>query len=198
MKKILLLCMVVMAAVGCQVQPTPGVVEVTGGTIQGVVEEDMTVFKGIPFAAPPVDDLRWKAPQPVIPWEGVRMADKFGPSPMTMFGGEDASEDCLYLNIWTPAKSTKDKLAVMVWIYGGGFSMGTSSSYDGAALAREGVVLVTINYRVGNLGYFAHPALSAENPEKVSGIRNKNKLTNIENRLVVAMGKDSCRREVWN
>ena len=170
MKKILLCCMAVLALMSCQNQPkTPGLLEVTGGMIQGVVEEDMTIFKGIPFAAPPVGDLRWKAPQPVIPWEGVRMADKFGPSPIAMFGGEDASEDCLYLNIWTPAKSSKDKLAVMVWIYGGGFSMGSSSSYDGAALAREGVVLVTINYRVGNLGYFAHPALSAENTEKVSG-----------------------------
>ena len=171
MKKIMLLCLVAWTVMSCNTQPkTPGLVAVTGGMIQGVVEEDMTIFKGIPFAAPPVGDLRWKAPQPVIPWEGVREANEFGPSPLSSMGfPKDASEDCLYLNVWTPAKSPKDKLPVMVWIYGGGFMMGTSSFYDGAALAREGVVLVTINYRVGKLGYFAHPALSAENPEHVSG-----------------------------
>ena len=163
--------MVVLVAMVCNAQPkTAGQVKVTGGVIQGVVEDGMMIFKGIPFAAPPVGELRWKAPQPVIPWEGVRNADKFGPSPISSMGGQrDASEDCLYLNVWTPAKSQKEKLPVMVWIYGGGFSMGTSSYYDGAPIAREGVVLVTINYRVGKLGYFAHPALSAENPEHVSG-----------------------------
>ena len=171
MKKYLLLCMAALLAIACNKKPeTPGLVRVTGGTIQGVVEEDMTIFKGIPFAAPPVGELRWKAPQPVVPWEGVRQADQFGPSPMTSWGGQDdASEDCLYLNVWTPAKSPDEKLPVMVWIYGGGFAMGTSSFYDGAPIAREGVVLVTINYRVGRLGFFAHPALSAENPEHVSG-----------------------------
>ena len=171
MRKYLLLCVAALLAMACNKKPeTPGLVRVTGGMIQGVVEEDMTIFKGIPFAAPPVGELRWKAPQPVVPWEGVRQADKFGPSPMTSWGGQDdASEDCLYLNVWTPAKSSDEKLPVMVWIYGGGFAMGTSSFYDGAPIAREGVVLVTINYRVGRLGFFAHPALSAENPEHVSG-----------------------------
>ncbi len=171
MKKILLFCMVTLALTACNNQPkTPGLVKVTGGLVQGVVEDDMMIFKGIPFAAPPVGDLRWKAPQPVIPWEGVRDASQFGPSPLSSMGfPKDASENCLYLNVWTPAKSAKDRLPVMVWIYGGGFSMGTSSFYDGAPLAREGVVLVTINYRVGKLGYFAHPALSAENPQHVSG-----------------------------
>ena len=170
MRKVLF-CMVVLVAMVCNAQPkTTGQVKVTGGVIQGIVEDDMMIFKGIPFAAPPVGELRWKAPQPVIPWEGVRNADKFGPSPISSMGGQrDASEDCLYLNVWTPAKSLKEKVPVMVWIYGGGFSMGTSSYYDGAPIAREGVVLVTINYRVGKLGYFAHPALSAENPEHVSG-----------------------------
>jgi para-nitrobenzyl esterase len=171
MKKNLLFCMIALVATACSVQPEiPGRVKVTGGMVQGVVEDDMMVFKGIPFAAPPVGDLRWKAPQPVIPWDTVLNADKFGPSPLSSMGfPQDASEDCLYLNVWTPAKSMKEKLPVMVWIYGGGFAMGTSSFYDGAAIAREGVVLVTINYRVGRLGYFAHPALSAENPEHVSG-----------------------------
>ena len=145
-------------------------VKVDGGYIQGVVEPGMTVYKGIPFAAPPVGDLRWKAPQDVIPWEGVRDAGKFGPSPISsMPFPPDQSEDCLYLNVWTPASSPKEKLPVMVWIYGGGFSMGTSSFYDGAPIAKEGVILVTINYRVGNIGYFAHPELSAENPNNVSG-----------------------------
>ena len=163
--------MVGLAAMVSNAQPEiPGRVEVIGGVIQGVVEDDMMIFKGIPFAAPPVGELRWKAPQPVIPWEGVLNADQFGPSPVSSMGfPQDASEDCLYLNVWTPAKSPNEDLPVMVWIYGGGFAMGTSSFYDGAAIAREGVVLVTINYRVGRLGYFAHPALSAENPEHVSG-----------------------------
>ena len=171
MKRVLLFCMVALVMMACNTQPkTPGLVEVTGGMIQGVVEDGMTIFKGIPFAAPPVGDLRWKAPQPVVPWEGVRNADKFGPSPFANMGPQDnSSEDCLYLNVWTPAQSPKEKLPVMVWIYGGGFSMGTSSFYDGAPIARQGVVLVTINYRVGKLGYFAHPALSAENPQHVSG-----------------------------
>jgi len=138
--------MVVLVAMVCNAQPkTAGQVKVTGGVIQGVVEDGMMIFKGIPFAAPPVGELRWKAPQPVIPWEGVRNADKFGPSPISSMGGQrDASEDCLYLNVWTPAKSQKEKWPVMVWIYGGGFSMGTSSYYDGAPIAREGVVLETM------------------------------------------------------
>lgn len=145
-------------------------VKVEGGYVQGLADGEMKIFKGIPFAAPPVGDLRWKAPQPVVPWDGVRDALEFGPSPVSnMPFPPGQSEDCLYLNIWTKAGSSKDMLPVMVWIYGGGFSMGTSSFYDGAPLAEEGVVLVTINYRVGRLGYFAHPELSAENPEGVSG-----------------------------
>lgn len=154
---------------GCKDRPA-GQVKVEGGWIQGEVLDGMTVYKGIPFAAPPVGELRWKAPQPVIPWEGVRDALEFGPSPYAnMPFPQGQSEDCLYLNVWTPAKTPKDKLAVMVWIYGGGFSMGTSSFYDGAPIAKEGVVLVTINYRVGKIGLFAHPELSAENPQGVSG-----------------------------
>lgn len=155
--------------VSCAEPATPGLVKVEGGLVQGIVEEGMTIYKGIPFAAPPVGDLRWKAPQPVIPWEGVLEADTFsaGPHANMPFGQQD--EDCLYLNIWTPAKSPKDKLPVMVWIYGGGFSMGNAAMYDGAKLASQGVVYVAPNYRVGKIGLMAHPELSAENPEGVSG-----------------------------
>lgn len=168
---ILLVCACAIALVSCTSKLEPGQVKVTGGIIQGTVNDGMSVYKGIPFAAPPVGDLRWKAPQPVIPWEGVRDATEFGPSPIQSmaFPGMTLSEDCLYLNVWTPAQSKKDKLPVMVWIYGGGFMMGSSSLYDGAPLAEMGVVLVTINYRVGQLGYFAHPELSAESPDHVSG-----------------------------
>lgn len=155
----------------CCSQPSEfSLVKVDGGIVRGVASENMTVFKGIPFAAPPTGDLRWKAPQPVVPWNGVRDADEFGPSPISSMGfPKGASEDCLYLNVWTPAKSRSDKLPVMVWIYGGGFSMGTSSFYDGTAIAQSGVILVTINYRVGKIGLLAHPDLSAENPQHVSG-----------------------------
>ena len=158
------------AAVSCGKQITEQV-EVTGGTIKGTMTETMATYKGIPFAAPPVGDHRWKAPQPVIPWEGVKDATKYGPGPIQGAGQESAdfSEDCLYLNVWTPAKTTKDRLPVLVWIYGGGFSMGSSAFNDGTALAEKGVVLVSMNYRVGQLGFMAHPELSAENPEGVSG-----------------------------
>ena len=149
----------------------PGQVKVTGGIIQGTVMDDMCVYKGIPFAAPPTGENRWKAPQPVQPWDGVKETVNYGPGPIQGSGQEteDFSEDCLYLNVWTPAKSPKDKLPVLVWIYGGGFSMGSSAFNDGSELARKGVVLVSMNYRVGQLGFFAHPELSAENPQGVSG-----------------------------
>lgn len=142
-------------------------IDVTGGTIEGVTEDGMNVYKGIPFAAPPVGDLRWKAPQPVVAWDGVREARQFGNSPVQAMGGGD--EDCLYLNVWTPAEKVNEKLPVMVWIFGGGFAMGSSSEFDGAPLARKGVVFVSINYRVGTMGFFAHPQLSEENPQHVSG-----------------------------
>lgn len=173
MKKLsVLICglALLVAALSCK-PSVPGQVKVTGGWIQGEVTEDMCVYKGIPFAAPPVGDLRWKAPQPVIPWDGIREAKEFGPGPVQGFSfpGSNNGEDCLYLNLWSPAKSPKDKLPVLVWIYGGGFSMGSSSQYDGRPLAEKGVILVTINYRVGQLGYFVYPELSAEDPHHVSG-----------------------------
>src|SRR4051812_42427306 len=137
----------------------PGPVKVDGGVLQGVSDDGLLVYKGIPFAAPPVGDLRWKAPHPAAKWEGVRMADKFAPAPMQ--GGNPPSgksEDCLYLNVWTPAKSAKDNMPVLVWIYGGGFAGGYTSepTYSGEKLAKKGVVLVSIAYRVGQLGFLAH------------------------------------------
>ncbi|WP_207421355.1 carboxylesterase/lipase family protein [Desertivirga brevis] len=147
-------------------------VKVDGGMVQGTKENGLEVFKGIPFAAPPVNELRWKAPQPVVKWDGVKQATKFAPSPYQA-GNPPAgkSEDCLYLNVWTPAKSPKEKLPVLVWIYGGGFSFGSTAEpvCTGEHLATKGVVVVSIAYRVGKLGFLAHPELSAENPDKVSG-----------------------------
>lgn len=145
-------------------------VEVTGGKVRGVVQDGVVSFKGIPFAAPPIGEFRWKAPQPVNPWDGVLQADKFGPSPMQplpisqMIEVEPPSEDCLYLNVWTPANSPDERRPVMIWIYGGAFAFGGTSIpiTDGRKLAEKGVVVVSIAYRIGPLGFLAHPELSAE------------------------------------
>lgn len=158
----------------CAVRPAFAQIQtakVAGGELQGVVADGVASFKGIPFAAPPVGDLRWKAPQPVKPWTGVRKAGAFGPGPMqdtrmiAMMGGStEVSEDCLYLNVWTAAKSADEKRPVMVWIYGGAFMGGMTGIplYDGTKLAQKGVVLVSIGYRVGPFGFLAHPELSQE------------------------------------
>jgi len=153
--------------------------KVEQGRLQGAKEESLTVYRGIPFAAPPVGELRWRAPQPAARWEGVRRADKFAPECVqgnfgAGSGGGQApamSEDCLYLNVWTPAKSASERIPVLVWIYGGGFNGGATSipTYSGVVLAQKGVVLVSIAYRVGALGFLAHPELSAESAEHVSG-----------------------------
>ena len=131
----------------------------------------MRIFKGIPFAAPPVGNLRWRAPQPVAHWDGVRKADQF--SPVCMQNAPNAaaskpSEDCLYLNVWTSAKSASEKRPVMVWIYGGGFTSGSASvpNYDGEHLAAKGAVVVTFNYRLGAFGFFAHPELTKESDRR--------------------------------
>ncbi len=155
----------------CSTLP-PDQVMVEQGIVQGTIEDGLRVFKGIPFAAPPVGDLRWKAPQPAEKWKGVKLTTEYAPAPMQ--GGNPPSgksEDCLYLNIWTPAKTSKDKIPVLVWIYGGGFSFGSTSEpvYDGTKLANKGVLLVSIAYRVNQFGFLAHPELSAENPNHVSG-----------------------------
>ena len=160
------------AGLGLAQQPAP--VKVEDGLVQGTSEDGLTVYRGIPFAAPPVGDLRWRAPQPAAKWDGVRQADKFAPMPHSGFGNPPApgmSEDCLYLNVWTPAKSASDRIPVLVWIYGGGFSGGSTSdpNYSGEKLAKKGVVLVSIAYRVGQLGFLAHPELSAETTNHVSG-----------------------------
>ena len=177
------------------------VVRVEGGELQGVVADGVLTFKGIPFAAPPVGELRWRPPQPAAKWKGVRQAaefgadcmqGRFGPPPGARAGAPPAqgttpapapqppaaapavrapSEDCLYLNVWRPADPAARNLPVMVWIYGGGFTGGSSASPNtsGAAFATQGVVLVAMNYRVGRFGFFAFPALSSERPDETKG-----------------------------
>ena len=162
------------------------IVKTDAGEVSGSLNAtgDVYAFKGIPFAAPPVGDLRWKAPQPVQPWAGVKKCVAFGPSPMQatpapfsmwseefLIPKEPISEDCLYLNVWTGAKSPGEKRAVIVWIYGGGFASGGSAVpiYDGEAMAKKGIVFVSVNYRVGPFGFFAHPDLTKESGRNASG-----------------------------
>jgi len=151
-------------------------VRVGSGRVSGVASGDVRVYKGIPFAAAPVGKLRWRPPQPVVTWEGIRRCTAFAPScpqPRQIVGRDvgERSEDCLYLNVWTPAEAADGRLPVMVWIHGGGHTTGSGSLsyYDGESLARQGVVVVTINYRLGPLGYLAHPLLSKESGRGVSG-----------------------------
>ena len=153
---------------------------VEGGVIADVQPNSTGVrsFKGIPFAAPPIGELRWRAPQSVKPWQGERSADQFGPKCMQTGQPSDIdphnllmSEDCLYLNVWTPAKSSDDRLPVMVWIYGGGFKTGSGSEpwYNGANLAKKGVIVVTVNYRLDVFGFLSHPELTSESNDHASG-----------------------------
>lgn len=148
------------------------------GVLQGVVDSGIVVFKGVPFARPPVGDLRWREPQPPESWTGVRPAENFGPRCMQRpifgdmnFRSSGMSEDCLYLNIWTSAKTGLEKLPVLVYFYGGGFAAGDGSEprYDGEVMARKGIVAVTVNYRLTVFGFLAHPELTAESPHKASG-----------------------------
>jgi para-nitrobenzyl esterase len=147
-------------------------VQLDSGLISGVDG----VFRGIPYAAPPVGKLRWREPQPVAHWDGVRKADQFGaicmqPAPRGATSAPNMSEDCLFLNVWTAASSASDRRPVMVWIHPGGYQTGSGSTpgYDGEALAKKGVVLVTINYRLGVFGFFSHPELTKESEHHASG-----------------------------
>ena len=160
------------------------IAETENGKVRGLPAADprITSFKGIPFAAPPVGENRWRAPQPAANWEGVRDCFEFAPISVqdTPGIGDDLycrewhvdpeipmSEDCLYLNVWTNAKKTDEKLPVLVWFFGGGFQWGYTAEmeFDGERIARRGIVVVTVNYRLGALGFLAHPQLTAEQPD---------------------------------
>jgi para-nitrobenzyl esterase len=149
----------------------PLVARVAGGTVRGVLEHGVIAFKGIPYAAPPVGALRWAPPKPVKPWSGALAAQRFGPDCMQLPTPGDRAplrteprEDCLYVNVWRPRSASARGLPVMVWIYGGGFVDGGTSLavYDGTEFARDAVVLVSFNYRLGNFGFFAFPAIARE------------------------------------
>jgi para-nitrobenzyl esterase len=160
------------AAISDPVRTDSGLVSGTPGS-----SDDVRVYKGIPFAAPPVGDLRWRAPQPPAHWEGVRKAEQFSPVCMQQQRGPAAasgpapSEDCLYLNVWTAAKAPGERRPVIVWTYGGAFTGGAGSvpMYNGEALAKKGVVVVTYNYRLGVFGFLAHPELTKESGHNASG-----------------------------
>lgn len=147
------------------------------GKIAGTVKDNISIFKGIPYAAPPVGSRRWRAPEPADSWRDVKQTVAFAPacpqlsSLFTDVPGQERSEDCLYLNIWTPATKTDQNLAVIVWIHGGGYSFGSTAQpiFNGENLAKKGVVFVSIAYRLGPLGFFSHPELSAETEQNVSG-----------------------------
>ncbi|MBZ5602571.1 MAG: carboxylesterase family protein [Acidobacteriia bacterium] len=149
----------------------PEPLHVEQGQVTGVAGNDASVrvFKGIPFAAAPTGELRWKAPKAPAPWEGAKAADHFSPTCMQRGRGTESSEDCLYLNVYTAAKTAKDRRPVMVWIHGGALTSGAGSLYDGEALSKKGVVVVTINYRLGIFGFFAHPELTRESDRNSSG-----------------------------
>jgi para-nitrobenzyl esterase len=180
---VVLLAVAVLALTSAGVAAIADPVRVEQGLLAGTngSSADVRVYRGIPFAAPPTGDLRWKAPQPPVAWQGPRQATEFSngcwqmqyPASAAIYQAKlpPLSEDCLYLNIWTRAKSAKDRLPVMVWIHGGGFTRGFAGtkSYDGEILARKGAVIVTINYRLGIFGFFAHPDLSAESGHHASG-----------------------------
>ena len=191
--KSLLAMPLVCLAVACGNAPKGAdnpVLTIEGGLVQGVLTDstNVMVYKGIPYAAPPTGELRWKKPQPVVAWDGVKIADKWGPAAMqakhqegqfytTEFyweGDPEMSEDCLYLNVWAPAATvgnTEAKLPVAMWIHGGAYSggYGYEVTMDGDDWAQHGVILVTINYRLGILGFLSHPLLSAEDADHTSG-----------------------------
>ena len=183
MKLLFALPLLFLAALASAQPPTParppGPVQVAGGRLAGVLlPGGIRVFKGVPYAAPPVGPRRWQAPQPAAPWPAVRAATEFGPRAMQQplfsdmtFRSQGVSEDCLYLNVWTGAQTAQEKRPVLVYFYGGGFVAGDGSEYryDGENLARRGLVTVTVNYRLGVFGFLAHPALTQESPQHASG-----------------------------
>ena len=187
MKKILVtVSLVFQIGFASHAQMNSIVAETEFGKVSGLLTNDgkIKVFKGIPFAAPPVGELRWKKPMPPVPWKDVRVCTTFSASPMQpkptpffvwteeyLIPTAPISEDCLYLNIWTSSKEKQKKKPVLVWIYGGGFTSGGSACpiYDGESFAREDVVFVSINYRVGIFGFFAHPDMNVNNDGLGSG-----------------------------
>ncbi|HZZ19396.1 MAG TPA: carboxylesterase family protein [Opitutaceae bacterium] len=169
-----------LSAVAAEAVLSSAQVKVANGVLEGTVEEDgVRTFKGIAYALPPVGNLRWREPQPVANWDGVRQATQFGPRPVQGYHNwpdmitrsPSMDEDCLYLNVWTRAAAATDALPVLVYFHGGGLVAGDGSElrYDGASDARKGVVVVTVNYRLGILGFFSHPELTSESPHKASG-----------------------------
>ena len=186
MKRLLLLPLLLLLTPAIAQNKNFDVVKTDAGELSGFTNPtgDVHIYKGIPFAAPPVGDLRWKEPQPVQPWQGVKKCTEFAASPMQgkpdefgvytrefLIPYQPISEDCLYLNVWTGAKSSTEKRPVLVYIYGGGFVSGGAGVpiYDGEAMAKKGIIFITINYRVGIFGFFAHPELTKESPHHASG-----------------------------
>ena len=178
---VLIICLVLIGLsfiAGCtQKEPAAGVVNETAvvktdaGSVSGLNQDGLRVFLGIPFAAPPTGDLRWRPPAPVKPWDGVKETKEYAATCPQPGSSVNMSEDCLYLNVWTPAQSANEKLPVMVFFYGGGFKEVAFSmpAYNGTTLAKKGVIVVTPNYRLGALGFLAHPQLDAESPHNASG-----------------------------
>jgi para-nitrobenzyl esterase len=170
-------CLLAAAAAGLATTGIAQNVLTESGTLSGISGNGLNVYEGVPFAVPPVGELRWRPPMPVAPWTATRKADAFAPACMQVgvsMPGETppaVSEDCLYLNIWTPAKSAREHLPVIVWIYGGGYINGSASMplYWGDKLARKGVIVVTIAYRLGPLGFLALSELTRESPHQSTG-----------------------------
>jgi para-nitrobenzyl esterase len=172
--------MLITSSIAQHTDSFPVQTKIENGTIEGLYDTrtGLQLYLGVPFAKPPVGSLRWKAPQPLENWTGVKQTKNFGPRPVQaiVFGDMNSrsngvSEDCLYLNVWTPANRNTKGLPVLVYFYGGGFVAGDGSEprYDGASMAKKGIVVVTVNYRLGLFGFFAHPELTKESPYKASG-----------------------------
>ncbi|MFH1684012.1 MAG: carboxylesterase family protein [Candidatus Margulisiibacteriota bacterium] len=192
-----LIIILLLAAAKITLFPQRDIVQLDSGPISGQTQAGVRTFLGIPFAAPPIEELRWRAPQPVKPWKKVLACTKMGPAcpqPHYLAVGP-TNEDCLYLNVWSPAKGPDKRLPVMVFIYGGAFTVGSAAEkdYNGANLAKNGVVMVTFNYRVGPFGFLSHPLLSKESPYGASGnygLMDQNAALKWVNRNIAAFGGD--------